>query len=536
MIKSLSAEVKYQTLNFITNCKQQPLILFLFTCIVFLTVTKLSLIGNGFLTFPDEFRYLASGKALQNFFELEIKEGFNNLFSTKGRPGDAILKMIPVAIQYLTANIFELNCFESNNSHPLFLFNFFIHFFILLVLFKFSKFILKDYLWALICVLLFSSLTNSYIYLRHALPYDASLLIFLLTLYKIALNAKNHNLNYRKSFLFGIFSFLGFLVYPGYISLYAINLFMILIFNINKTNFSNNIFQTSFFIIGSIFSLFLFEIMSRLGGRSYILDSIRLSGTITQGSFEESFTFIIKYLIEVEYCAGVIILISLIFFYHTIFYHIINKTFKQHSFVILLGIALLVMFLTYASAGYFLHKVVFYGRLLHQYFPLICILSVFSLSQILKNTKSKDLVLTALSIIYIINYGVTLFNYHTIYYPRDIGWVLSKTYQFEDIKEINEYPPYQSLMPSKKKFVNKNKEHRTKNIIALNMSVFWPINDLSNFHPFYPDENYTLINSIPYFLNYKAYQYEGYNIDERQNLDKLDLQIKIFQNEHPKLN
>jgi hypothetical protein len=525
-------EGKTRILALINGYNKQPLKYFLVTIIVLLTVIKLNLIGTGFLAFPDEFRYLSTGKALRDLSGLKIGDAINAIFSTEGRPADAILKMIPLAIQFVTASIFNLNYLESNNSYPLFIFNFIIYCLILIVHFKFSKLVLRDSFLALISVLLFGSLTNSYLYLRHALPYDSSLLMYYLVIYKTIKYSEDDRLLFKNSFILGFFSFLGYLIYPGYFTLYIIDLFLFFFINLTKKNIFKKVVHSSYYIFGSIFCLIAFEAMSRLGGVSYIWDALKLSVSITQGSFEESFTFIIKYLFEVEFVTGIILILSSTLFCFFLIYQIRKKTFKQHSLIILLGIAVIGVFLAYASAGYFLHKMVFYGRLLHQYFPFICIFSLFSLNELIKINRKKQLILVILSIIFVLNFGVNFIQYYSFSYPRDIFWELSKTYNLKEIENVCEYDDNWSAMPSEKEFRNIGIHTKTDsqyhNILMLNCSNISPINDLTKYHPFYPKDDYIIVESKPHFINCKAYQYEGRSIVERNNTDKINLQIKLF--------
>lgn len=529
---TLLTDLKSMRMAIANNYKKQPLILFFIVALVLLNISKLSLIGEGFLALIDEFRYFSSGKALQNFSKFEIKAGLNDLFSTQSRPANAIVNIIPISIQYITANIFGLNYLEIDNSYPLFLFNFAVYCLILLVHFKFSKLVLKDHMLALISVILFSSLTNSHLYLRHALPYDQSLLVFYFLIYKVSVCTKNRNLTNKKSFLLGFFAFIAFLIYPGYIPLIGVIFFILFFGNLDKDTLRKNIFYSIYFTIGNIFSLSIFEVLSRIGGTSYILDAIGISSKITQGSFEESFTFIIKYLIEVEQLTGIIILISLLIFCYLVFFKYRNTILKKYSLLILIVVPTVSMFLIYASAGYFFDKVVLYGRLLHQYFPFICILTLFTINLLLKKIKSRNLVLTTLSVVFIINYIFNFIQYHSFSYPKDIAWELIKTHKIEQIKEVNEYPPYMSMMPSEKYFkdfnVQKNRITQSENLVVANLSFFYPIEDLSKYQVFHPKENYSLLYSKRHFMNFKAYQYEGCKIIERQNLDKMDLHIKVF--------
>src|SRR6185295_17018051 len=122
--------------------------------------------------------------------------------------------------QYASAKLFGLYYYENMNSYPLFLFNFLIYCLILVVHYRFSRLIFKDNILALISVLMYSALTNSYLYLRHALPYDMSLLILYQVFYVVVKNAEVNIFTYKQSFILGLISFFGYIVYPGYFTLF----------------------------------------------------------------------------------------------------------------------------------------------------------------------------------------------------------------------------------------------------------------------------------------------------------------------------
>ena len=526
------------TLQFIVrDHAQHALNYLLITIIVLITLIKLNLIGTGFLAIPDEMRYCQSGKAFQYLSELKIGPAVKDIFSTEGRPADGVIKLIPNAIQFVTAHLFRLNYYESNNSYPLFIFNFICYCLILVIHFKFSYILLKDTFLALISVLLYGTLTNSYLYLRHALPYDTSLLIFYLAIYKIVIYTEDNSLSPKTSFFLGMFSFLGYLVYPGYFPLFIVGLFILFFNNLSQQNILKKIYYSSYYILGGVLCLVLFQKISRLAGRSYILEAIALSKTINQGSFEESFVYIIKYLFDVEGITGIILLISLPIFLIIILYQIKNKTFKQYSLISLLGIALLGMYLAYAFAGYFLHKVVFYGRLLHQYLPFICIFSIYSINALLiRLTKKNQLILCALSIIFIVNFGFNFVNFSSYAYPRDLCWQLIKTNNLKDVENVFEWDDRWPLMPKGKEVIYYDIDGKPissyYNIIEIGghfNGTIYLINDLTKDYIFNPKDNFYLLESKPSFMNFKAYQYDsGASMIERQIMDKMNLQIKIF--------
>ena len=112
---------------------------------------------------------------------------------------------------------FGLYIYEPSNSFSLFIFNYVVYVLLMFLHFKFSKLLFKNDLYCYCSVLFFSCLTNSYVYLRHAVPYDLSLLIIYFCLYKIILNIKKESLTNKDLIGFGFLAFLGYLTYPGYV-------------------------------------------------------------------------------------------------------------------------------------------------------------------------------------------------------------------------------------------------------------------------------------------------------------------------------
>lgn len=511
------------------NYKQSPLHYLLFVSIIVMTVLKLNLMGSGFFAFPDELRYKASQDALQKLAHGQMAPAIHSLFETEGRPADALVKTLPMTVQVITAKVFNLNLYETSNSYPLFIFNFIIYCCILRIHFKCSKLLLKDEFLALVSVVLLGSMLNSYIYLRHAIPYDTSLLIFYFLIYKILVFTESNSLSFKKSFLLGFFGFFAYLVYPGYFPLFITVGFILLFNRLMQDNFFVKFRQSITYALGSVLCLGAFEGLSRIGGSSYIGDAFLLAGTVIQGSFEESFTFMPKYLLEVEGIKGIILMIGMVLF---VAFMVINWQKERSIFV--LGIGLISLFLAYASAGYFLHKLVFYGRLLHQYFPFICLFSVYAINQLLiKLTDKNQPILAFLSFVFIINFGFNFLKYTKSFaYPKDIAWTLSKTHQLKDIENVCEYTDSWSVIPAEEEKIlrgsSKNPTDTLADIILVNACFFYPVDDKTKYHAYSPTNNARLLDSKPHFMNFKAYQYEGYGIAERENVEAIKFDIKTF--------
>jgi len=518
-----------------TVFKNEPLKFFLVVCIIVVTISKLSLIGEGLLSFPDEFRYMAAEKVITDLSELNISGACNAIFSTKSKPGDVILSAIPNAFQQFTGYLSNIYCYDSSNSYPLFIFNFIIYCLILIVHYKFSKLVLKNEFLALLSVLVYSTLTNSYMYMRHVLAYDTSLLIFYWFIYRIVCYVEDDTkLSFKKSTLIGVCSFFGYLVYPGYFPLFFLCVFLFFFYNLSKKSFLKRVVHVFYYAIGSIYCLIIFEIMSRIGNSSYIDDALHASSIVKQGSPEESYSFLFKYMYEVEGLSGLLLSLLLLTFCFSLLNLLVKKKFQENQLLVLLGLGVIFLFLGYASVGYFFDNFYLMGRSLHDFYPFICIFSIFSIDILVSLlTQKKELILLCISFIFTINFGTKLVNYLSISYPRDTYWKLGETTNLAEVQTVCEYGNGWSVNPGEKEYFQYLYKHpstiiSTESIIVANGCFYYPVNDMSAYHEFLPDNTYTLIDKRPHYLNFKAYQFEGPNIAERQNIDQLNFQVKIF--------
>lgn len=488
-----------------------------------MTIAKLSLIGKGFLHFSDENRYTATGIALRSLYEGDTITFINTIFSTKGRPGAAIINIIPSLFQILLAKTSNLYYYEPVSFTPLFLFNYFILCSILYIQYKFSYLIIENKLYSLISVLIFGGLTSSYIYLRHAVPYDASLLVIYFVLYKIYLFDNQNSLTFTKSMFLGLLSFFGFLIYPGNIFLYFLCPFILFFLNISKLNISNKLFNLAAFSFGSFLMLFCIEFFSMLGKGSFINSSLKLSSTITQGDFKESYSFLLKYLYSIEGGCGILIIISLpiliVYFFKS------SKKSTNNAKIYLLLIYFTITYFSLATLGYFYEKFVFYGRTIHQFLPFLCLFFVYLLYKI--NTPK---IITSLIIIFYCSFFIIqLINYNRFDYPRDIMWEVCKTYNYENISENSEFSNHNHFpyKPLKKNIYEPSVELLDEYITVVNSNYFMP-EDLTSFNTYIKEKDELLLKKFSHPFNFKAYQFEGASIKNREYLKNNRIYIKVF--------
>jgi len=489
--------------------------------IVVINLYKFVLINAGFMTEPDERRYLMSFSFLKHLSQADLPGAFTALFSANGRPAGVLWHSIPAGLQFISAKIRGLEIFETQNFQIVFVYNFIINLLILYILYKIFRLVFKSEIISLTGLLFYSVLVNNFSYLRHIYPYNESLFVFLLLIWWL-LKRQQEKLTYKYVFMTGAIAFFGFLIYPAfYLSFIAVWLFLNLIVwqqihNINKILIYNFVFFS-----GSLTVLFLFEVLARIGNTSYINNVLYLSETVTQGSFEESFSFLIKYMWQVEKITGVFLLVGLLVFLIFLPGFIQNQTNKT---VLYIFISFIIPFLLYASVGYFFHKMVFYGRILHQFMFVIILANLYVLSR-LKSAYQKQLIFS-IALIISLQFVGQIQDYLKITYPRDVYWQYLKTYPFTHIKQVSEYDNFWSNLPQKldSLYIEKNKRD---SIIIVNGQYFYPVDD-KNKYKVYKNNQHRLIFEKPHFLNYKAYQFEGYGIEERRLIDSLQFQIKIY--------
>lgn len=494
--------------NALKTLKNNQVLIFF---ILFVCSVKILLAGQGFLSFPDEYRFLNSYKVLTAIINGEFKTATTFLFSSQGRPGFLLLSLIPASFQLILGSYYNLKFSGVELSFVVFAFNYLLHILILILHFKFSKKLLGSTYLSLLCVLLYCSLTNSFIYLRHAFPYDMALFILYVCQYQIVRKKKKSLKNY---FFIGFFCCFSFFIYPGFAPLFlliSLLIFINFLSFLDKKTFLNFLF----FAFGISLLLILTELLSRYSGKSLFLSLKNLSSSVKGGSYSEGFSFIFKYLLQVEKINGTFIIISLAIFVFQNRTNFSLKTYKT-SEVIRLFTVLLIVLLLYSSYSYFFHGVVYFGRTLHQFFPMISILSIYALKKYFKTIKY-------LSFLFIISFIINYKEYYSFKYPIE---TLSN-FEENNLKILNKCEHenvYWNFYDSKKNNLT------NPYLIITNLAYFHPIKHIENFKAYTPPKNYKMIFCKKHFLGFKAYQFEGFKKEERETLDDLNLKIKVFKN------
>lgn len=182
--------------------------------------------------------------------------------------------------------------------------------------------------------------------------------------------------------------------------------------------------------------------------------------------------------------------------------------------------------------GYYFHKVVFMARIIKQFIPFIIIFAVFAIQKQTTYSKLKSTTvngfISIVCLILSIQFYITITEYKSYYYTKDIAWQFYNQYRFKTAAEVFEYNKSTSDMPNFGICKKKKPLPFSKKIIFVNASGFYPFNDIQNYAPYKSPKGYRLVFAGLNSLVFKAYQFEGYDIQARKNLDKAKLKIKVY--------
>ncbi|MFN8238700.1 MAG: hypothetical protein U0T77_11075 [Chitinophagales bacterium] len=507
--------------------KHKKIAIFLIICLIY----NIFICGKGVMSIPDENIYYESVLAVDALFQKDVHGFSAHLNSSRGRPGEALFRVPAVVLQGLLYHFKGISPANQDSLKIPVFFNILVNLALLFVLYLLAVLLFQNSNYALLTVILYKLLVNSNIYLRHILPYEKSLLCLLFILYVYFSKKEKRILIY---FGLGLLCGISFAIYPGY---YFIPAFIGLIVFTNDLLHQKNI--RHFFINGtSILSGFIsmiaaFELFSNMGGESYLLVSSTLSDTISQGSFDESLLFPVKYLLEVENIPGIFILTTVI----VMCLLLLKEIIKQKSMAVFVNnpiywlfIFSLIGMILHGISGTFFHKMVFYGRLMHLYMPFLVIALVYVISQ-MKSKKLQTILFTVIGTVFLIHFILFTIHYQQLGYPKNMLYSM----KIDNRKFSNQQFYYESsdtlftvMSPNP---LNKNTNSPylpDSNYLLVNCCYYYPQESASHYKPFTAAGNLLCVADKQHYQTFPAYTFEGYNRMERDNIKKRKYRIQFY--------
>lgn len=457
------------------------------------------LMTSGHQFWPDEGHYLRAFGVLEQLCQGHIKEAVSILFESRGRPGFVVLSLLPAAIQKLAGAL----GLSSSDLHYYDIPGFFnvlcslgVTVFLYIILLR----AIKDRPLALTGIIVYSLLVNTNVYLRHLLPYDMSLFLFILALWLALRLMENETVDLKCAGGAGLLAAAGFVSYPGYYLFVAIVFVAVFALARDKIRAVLAYFVSFAGVIG------VFELLSHWAGTSFIRDSFILSTDINQGSFQEGYIFLGRYLIVVEGVIGVILALGFAVF-------VIFVLPRCRGVIKTIFLTVIAGYLFHAAMGVVFQKMVFYGRLMHMYFPFLVWGSVWALALAGRRSIRRRWFagVLACAIISFVQFGWT---YGQLHYPKDFTTRHLEIYPDQMIYRLSEHRPYH--VDAARQFP----------VTAVNVDFLYPIT--AHTFPFIPSSNQKLLAAASHPVNFPAHGFEGYTIEERRRIREREYQMRVY--------
>lgn len=481
--------------------------------LLILAVLKLLLIDRGAFSSSDEWEYLETFYALKALQNLDFKAFCMHIASANAIPINATVKIIPVSLQFIVYNLYDLPIINPHSIRIVIIFNIIVS---LLSTFVFYKILVKrlnDNTYALLGTVVFAFLATNFAYIRHILPYDLSLLIFLYAFYK-GLSLQNTT----GQLLLGILAMCGFLAYTGYY--YLTPVIYILLIDYKNILSIQNVKATLWFGLGALIPLMFFEMTAQIGGVSLIMNLYSvLTTSLDIGNSVNSFVYIFYYAWDSEHLIGILMLVLGGWAY----VHLIKSKSLWQSFHVSL-ILLISMYLFHATLEFFFHDKVFWGRVVRGYFPFLILLT-FDFLYLYKRLVFPQI----LAVIGIFQFALFFPGYLSLSYPRDVLYkqgIMMNEVSLEN--RINQFPEdftYQSPEPWN---VDTQVPYRKTEGIKLINFAFLAKTNFDITEEYIPREQEQLIYEGVHFLNEPIYMYDEYNFDQITRLKQEPLELKIY--------
>jgi len=344
--------------------------------VVGLTGYRLTLIDRGHFFWGDEVRYLSAAALLDDFQVGEYRGGAGRLFESFARPGFVLASLIPAGAQRLWAFLAGVGYNTPASFHVVSAFNVLVSLGITLCMFRLATAWSASRWHALFAAIVFSLLCYSNFWIRHLMPYYLSLLLYLHALTLLSMAAESPPRLLRRAAWAGALSAFGHLCYPTYYLFMVINVAVLLA----VSRLGRAVLAFTGAAAGVVAA---FELIARFGRTSYVSEMTKALAAHarqrTQGCFEEGFVFAWRYLHEVEGVIGVALFVLTVGFVANLLWRKAVVIPRAARVAVATAVA---CYLLHASLSVFLHKTIFFGRILGMYLPIVVCSAILALTHI----------------------------------------------------------------------------------------------------------------------------------------------------------
>jgi hypothetical protein len=390
-----------------------------------LLLLRLSVLGKGAFGSYDEGRYLKSFDALRAAVHGDWQGCAYALSMTDARPLDALWRCVPAAAQLALAHWAGWSIYTYPSLLLPTVLNWAATVLAAWYFWAICKLLLRSSAasaqWSLVAAILYAGLVNTSIDVRHIVPYDEAMLLFLGLLYWVLRQPATPATWFWAKL--GVGAGAIWLVYPGYYAAPVLLVVPLVNWEHPLAWVRNHFHHVLLLGGGFVIPLLAAEALSRYGGGpAFWAISYDLSLHILQGDPAEGYTFLFSYLWQVETGLGVVLLLLL----GVAFVQKAQSLYERGLVALVprtplqkLVLAAVLLFLVHATAAAGWHRIVWYGRLLRLYMPFIVLSGVAAVSTMRWRLLAAQLALGS-CLVAESCYLLFVIEYARIVYPPDI--------------------------------------------------------------------------------------------------------------------
>ena len=378
--------------------------------LLILTGYRLTLIDSGHFFWSDERCFLPAVQLVDDLAAGDFSAATQRLFEGVGRPGFIVVSIVPALGQRL-ANWYWGIAPQSLQAYDVVsAFNVLIALAVTAGVYVLTRRWTGSAWYGVLAAAVYSLLASSNVWIRHAVPYNESLLLFMLALIVLSPARNAAGPSGLAMIGAGLLTAFAYTCYPGHYSFVLINGVVALVVAGRRLRLSFG------FAVSALAVLAGFEALSQSVGLSYLHNLRELSGTVTMGYTGEGYVFPWRYLRDVEGPAGIVLLLLFLLAIGSILLR------RQPGLPLAAKAALpaaVAACLLHGALGVHFGKMVFYGRLLLQFIPLLVAGAVIGLLTV-QNARVRRAGLVVLGSAAIASFTTFAWDYSRIAYPADV--------------------------------------------------------------------------------------------------------------------
>jgi hypothetical protein len=264
------------------------------------------------------------------------------------------------------------------------------------------------------------------------------------------------------------------------------------------------------------------ELVTRYGHISYLRTLQTLAPSITQGDFQEGFSFSGSYLWQIEGILGVVLVLlalpGMVLLSR-------SRPTENKSVLRVFALAPLALWLLHASLAYFAHKFVFYGRILHFFLPFLVLYAITALASL--SISARRISQVAVISIALLGFSRFLLSYWPLAYPRDVLATLA-IQPTDHLTYQNEGGLGHSWDFSRPPSLARPVVPAPDSLLVVNFTYPYPL-PLTSYEAIPAPLGARLLFTGPHFLTFVAYAFEGFTPAERQHLRSCNFQCRVYQ-------